>query len=228
MKNTSILLIEDEPILGDLIVESLKNKGFHVSWEQNGTDGLSTFNKGSFDLLIVDIMLPKMNGYEIVNRIRNHNDNTPIIFLTAKTQTEDLVKGFKTGGNDYIKKPFKMAELVVRMENLLGNTTAKKAKNNWELGNYKFDFTKQSLQFKEEEAIILTTREAEVLELLLESKNEIMDRKMALQKLWKNDDFFSARSMDVFISKLRRKLQKDERIQILNARGKGYKLLINE
>jgi DNA-binding response OmpR family regulator len=153
------------------------------------------------------------------------NDTIPIIFLTAKSQTRDVVEGFSIGGNDYLKKPFSIEELIVRINNLLNRTQLQKTANILEIGSYTFNFPKQLLSFKSDENIQLTHREAHLLYHLIKNKNEVLDRSLILKKLWGTDDFFSARSMDVFITKLRKKLQQDETIQIVNVRGFGYKLI---
>ena len=169
-------------------------------------------------------MMPKKDGFTLAKDIRAIDDSIPIIFLTAKSQTADVVEGFSIGGNDYLKKPFSMEELIVRIHNLLKRTYVQKTAQVIEIGNYTFDFPKQRLQFKNDEAIRLTHREAHLLFHLIKNKNQVLDRSLILNKLWGTDDFFSARSMDVFITKLRKKLQKDEKIQIINVRGFGYKL----
>ena len=169
-------------------------------------------------------MMPKKDGFTLAKDIRAIDDSIPIIFLTAKSQTSDVVEGFSIGGNDYLKKPFSMEELIVRIHNLLNRTKVQKTTENLIIGKYNFDFPKQQLYFENDEAIQLTHREAHLLFHLIKNKNQVLDRSLILNKLWGTDDFFSARSMDVFITKLRKKLKKDESIQIINVRGFGYKL----
>ena len=170
-------------------------------------------------------MITKKDGFTLAKEIRLEDADIQIIFLTSKSQTQDVVEGFHSGGNDYLKKPFSMEELIVRVNNLLQNTVLQEPHNSIELGDYVFDFTKQTLQFKDNPSFPLTHREAHLLFHLIKNKNKVLERSLILKKLWGNDDYFSARSMDVFITKIRKKLSKDETIQILNVRGFGYKLI---
>jgi DNA-binding response OmpR family regulator len=169
-------------------------------------------------------MMPKKDGFTLAREIRQENKKIPIIFLTAKSQTSDVLEGFEHGGNDYLKKPFSMEELIVRIKALLNRIQLKTNVETIKIGNYIFNFTKQTLAHLETTEN-LTHREAQLLFYLFEKKNEVLDRTFILNKLWGNDDFFNARSMDVFISKLRKKLKKDPNIQIINIRGFGYKLI---
>ena len=225
MKPISILLAEDEPALGLIIKESLETRNFYVLLCENGEKAYEIYKKEDPKLLVLDVMMPKKDGFTLAKEIRMEDDTIPIIFLTAKSQTQDVVEGFTIGGNDYLKKPFSMEELIVRIKNLLDRTELQKTSEILQIGNYHFDFPKQTLQFKEEEKTQLTHREAHLLFHLIKNKNEVLDRSLILNKLWGNDDFFSARSMDVFISKLRKKLHNDENIKIVNVRGFGYKLI---
>jgi DNA-binding response OmpR family regulator len=169
-------------------------------------------------------MMPKKDGFTLAKEIRAIDDRIPIIFLTAKSQTKDVVEGFNIGGNDYLKKPFSMEELIVRINNLLNRTQVQKIADIIKVGRYTFDFPKQILHFKSTEQQ-LTHREAHLLFHLVQNKNKVLDRSLILNKLWGTDDFFTARSMDVFITKLRKKLKQDDSIQIINVRGFGYKLV---
>ena len=169
-------------------------------------------------------MMPKKDGFTLAKDIRAIDDAIPIIFLTAKSQTTDVVEGFSIGGNDYLKKPFSMEELIVRVHNLVDRTKTQKTSKTIAIGAFTFDFPKQQLTFKVEDPLQLTHREAHLLFHLIQNKNKVLDRSVILNKLWGTDDFFTARSMDVFISKLRKKLKQDESIQIINVRGFGYKL----
>jgi DNA-binding response OmpR family regulator len=224
-KQTTILLAEDEPALGLIIKESLETRGFSVLLCENGEIALKTYKKELPELLVLDVMMPKKDGFTLAKEIRMDDDTIPIIFLTAKSQTKDVVEGFTIGGNDYLKKPFSMEELIVRINNLLNQTKLQKSSDILHIGNYTFDFPKQTLQFKNEVKIQLTHREAHLLFHLIKNKNQVLDRSLILNKLWGSDDFFNARSMDVFITKLRKKLSQDNTIQILNVRGFGYKLI---
>ena len=169
-------------------------------------------------------MMPKKDGFTLAKEIRLQNKRIPIIFLTAKSQTSDVLEGFQLGGNDYLKKPFSMEELIVRIKSLLNRSEFQINLETIEIGKYQFNFTKQTLSINEK-TFQLTSREAELLFQLSEKKNELLYKTFILNKLWGNDDFFNARSMDVFISKLRKKLQQDPNIQIINVRGFGYKLI---
>jgi len=224
-KKTTILLAEDEPALGQIIKESLETRSFNVLLCENGEKALEVYKTTSPEILVLDVMMPKKDGFSLAKEIRMNDDSIPIIFLTAKSQTQDVVEGFTIGGNDYLKKPFSMEELIVRIHNLLDRTKLQKASEIIHLGNYIFDFPKQTLQFEDENSIQLTHREAHLLYHLVKNQNQVLDRSLILNKLWGNDDFFSARSMDVFITKLRKKLSQDHNIQILNVRGYGYKLI---
>lgn len=221
----TILLAEDEPALGQIIKESLETRGFNVLLCSNGEKALEVYKKENPEILVLDVMMPKKDGFTLAKEIRLEDNSIPIIFLTAKSQTQDVVEGFTIGGNDYLKKPFSMEELIVRINNLLNRTQLQKASNKLKIGNYIFDFPKQTLQFKNEEKSQLTHREAHLLFHLIKNKNDVLERSLILNKLWGNDDFFSARSMDVFITKLRKKLKQDDTIQIVNVRGFGYKLI---
>ena len=225
MHKTTILLAEDEPALGQIIKESLETRNFNVLLCDNGETALETYQTKRPELLVLDVMMPKKDGFTLAKDVRAIDETIPIIFLTAKSQTQDVVEGFSIGGNDYLKKPFSMEELIVRINNLLNRTTLQKTSEILQLGNYTFDFPKQTLQFEDDDHIQLTHRESHLLFHLVKNKNKVLDRSLILNKLWGNDDFFNARSMDVFITKLRKKLSKDNSIQILNVRGFGYKLI---
>lgn len=223
-KNT-ILLAEDEPSLGQIIKESLETRNFNVLLCENGVKAYQVYKQSNPELLVLDVMMPKKDGFTLAKEIRLENDTIPIIFLTAKSQTEDVVEGFNIGGNDYLKKPFSIEELIVRINNLLNRTQLQKTADILEIGNYTFNFPKQHITFNDSEKVQLTHREAHLLYHLIKNKNEVLDRSLILNKLWGTDDFFTARSMDVFITKLRKKLKQDESIKIVNVRGFGYKLI---
>lgn len=221
---TTILLAEDEPSLAQIIKESLETRNFEVFHAENGKRALEIFQEKKPDILVLDVMMPIKDGFTLAKEIRQENNQIPIIFLTAKSQTKDVLEGFSHGGNDYLKKPFSMEELIVRIQSLLDRKTIKINIEKIVIGDYIFNQTKQTLTYNEN-TILLTHRESELLYLLTQKKNEISDRTYILKKLWGNDDFFNARSMDVFITKLRKKLKFDENIQIVNVRGYGYKLI---
>ncbi|WP_111708791.1 response regulator transcription factor [Lutibacter citreus] len=220
-----ILLAEDEPALGQIVKESLETRNFEVLLCANGEEAYKTYKAEKPELLVLDVMMPIKDGFTLAKEIRMEDPDIPIIFLTAKSQTEDVVEGFNLGGNDYLKKPFSMEELIVRMNALLNRKKNYTTTNEpIKLGNYTFHFKKQTLTLNGS-IEKLTHREANLLFHLIQHKNQVLDRSFILKKLWGNDDFFNARSMDVFISKLRKKLNSDESVQIINVRGFGYKLI---
>ncbi len=218
-----ILLAEDEPSLGQIVKESLESRDFLVFHAVNGEEAYEIYCAENPDVLVLDVMMPRKDGFTLAKEIREENKTIPIIFLTAKSQTKDVIDGFQHGGNDYLKKPFSMEELIVRINALLDRIKLKKDNERLAIGRYTFNYAKQTLLIHED-LTLLTHRESELLFHLYQKKNEILDRTFILKKLWGDDDFFSGRSMDVFISKLRKKLAQDENVQIINVRGFGYKL----
>ena len=203
----------------------LSQQNFLVSTSTSTNEAAELLANFNYDLIILDVMMPKKDGFTLAKEIREQNTTIPIIFLTAKSQTKDVLDGFEYGGNDYLKKPFSMEELIARMKALLDRRKMNKDKDKIGIGAYIFNYTKQELLLANE-TIMLTHRESQLLFYLSEKRNEILDRSFILKKLWGNDDFFSSRSMDVFISKLRKKLSKDPTIKIVNIRSVGYKLII--
>lgn len=227
MKNTLVLLAEDDSNLGNLLRNYLTAKNYETMLYENGSLALQAFSSGNFGLCILDIMMPEMDGLTLAKEIRLKDPNVPIIFLTAKNQKEDVIEGFKYGGDDYITKPFSMEELLYRIEAILRrsvNTAIKKKENSYVIGDYTFDPLKQILAHKNQ-SIKLTTKESELLELLCIHGNEILERNYALRTIWIDDNYFNARSMDVYITRLRKYLRNDPSVKILNVHGKGYKLL---
>jgi DNA-binding response OmpR family regulator len=224
MSKIKVLLAEDEASLGMIVKESLETRGFTVFHTENGEEAFEVYKKENPDILVLDVMMPKKDGFTLAKEIRLENKKIPIIFLTAKSQTSDVLEGFNHGGNDYLKKPFSMEELIVRIKSLLNRIETKTNVDAIKIGSYSFNLTKQTLE-NSSQIEQLTHREAQLLFYLFQQKNEILDRTFILNKLWGSDDFFNARSMDVFISKLRKKLKKDTNIQIINIRGFGYKLI---
>ena len=220
-----VLIAEDEPALAQIIKESLETRDFVVDMAQDGEQVMKAFRNRTPDILVLDVMMPKKDGFTVAREIRKVDRSIPIVFLTARSQTNNVLEGFTVGGNDYLKKPFSMEELIARINNLLQRKDFSEQPEQFNLGNFLFDYHRQILQYKDEEKTILTTREADLLYHLYMNKNRILDRSPILLKLWGDDDFFSARSMDVFISKLRKKLSPDPNIQIINVRGYGYKLI---
>ena len=227
MKSTSILLAEDDVNLGNLLKNYLAAKDFDTSLFTNGNLALKAFPEAVFQLCIIDIMMPEMDGLTLAKRIRQINPQVPIIFLSAKSQKEDILEGFRTGADDYITKPFSMEELLYRIQAVLKRTSASITslkEEKYTIGKYTFDSVKQLLLF-EDESVKLTTKESELLELLCRHGGTILERNFALKTIWTDDNYFNARSMDVYITKLRKYLKKDPSVRILNIHGKGYKLL---
>jgi len=227
---SKVLLIEDEWQLGQIVKDSLEMRGFEMLYAADGKEGLRLYQEHKPDVVVLDIMMPQMDGVEVTTEIRKQDKATPIIFLTAKSQTTDVVKGFELGGNDYLKKPFSMDELIVRIKALLqrfqeaADAGKPSSPDVIQIGQYSFNYTKQTLT-RNNETAFLSHREAEILRRLSENLNQVMERKAVLLDLWGDDSFFNARSMDVFITKLRRYLKDDPRVQIVNIRGVGYKLI---
>jgi len=224
MPKIKLLLAEDEPALGQIVKESLETRDFDVTLCVDGQVALQTYIDKQPTIIVLDVMMPKMDGFNVAKEIRKLDDTVPIIFLTAKSQTADVVEGFSIGGNDYLKKPFSIEELIVRINNLLNRSLEQKKADILKIGDYTFEFPKQVLRYQEKEQN-LTHREAHLLFHLCKNKNQVLDRSLILKKLWGDDDFFSGRSMDVFITKLRKKLKEDPNISIVNVRGYGYKLI---
>ena len=222
--STKVLLAEDEAALGMIVKESLESRGFSVNWCEDGEAAWKAYQESPPHVLVLDVMMPARDGFSLARMIRKKDKRTPILFLTAKSQTQDVVQGFDLGGNDYLKKPFSMEELIVRIKELAQRADRRITSEVQEIGRYTFNYPQQKLTFEGEEQP-LTHREAEVLQRLASKPNELFDRAVMLEEVWGTEDFFNARSMDVFITKLRKKLALDPNIQILNVRGHGYKLI---
>jgi DNA-binding response OmpR family regulator len=221
---TKILYIEDEPFLGQIVKESLESRLYEVCMVDDGKDALQVFSKVKPDICVLDVMLPGKDGYTIGKEIRSLNPGIPIIFVTAKIQTEDLLKGFDSGGNDYLRKPFSMEELIVRINNLLSITQSRDSivgKEILKIGS--FDFNTQRFELKRGDQIRkLSHRESELLSILYQNKNRTTQRKDILMKLWGDDSFFNSRNLDVYITKLRDYLKEDPSIEIITIKGVGY------
>lgn len=227
MNNTSILLAEDDSNLGNLLKNYLTAKNYNTTLCLNGAKALEVFSSGSFSLCILDIMMPEMDGITLAKKIRIAKKDIPVIFLTAKNQREDILEGFKSGADDYITKPFSMEELLYRIEAILRRTSGastNKKENIYMIGSYTFEPLTQVLKVNDQ-IIKLTTKESELLDLLCRQGNEILERNVALKTIWIDDNYFNARSMDVYITRLRKYLGKDPSVKILNIHGKGYKLI---
>jgi len=227
MKKNKILLAEDDTNLGVLLRDYLTAKKYETTLCVNGVLALDAFSSGSFNLCIIDIMMPEMDGLTLAKEIRLSEQDVPIIFLTAKNQKNDIIEGFKSGADDYITKPFSMEELLYRIEAIMRrtvNTPVNQKEESYTIGSYFFDPLKQVLSYKNQ-PIKLTTKESELLELLCRQGNEMLERNFALKTIWIDDNYFNARSMDVYITRLRKYLRKDPDVKILNIHGKGYKLI---
>ncbi len=226
-----ILLVEDDTNLGFVLNDYLSISSYDPTLAKDGNEGLEMFKSGNYDLCILDVMLPFKDGFTLAEDIRKIEPNVPIIFLTAKTMEKDKIKGFKSGGDDYITKPFSTEELSLRVEAILRRSKYSIIKNDesteFKLGNYSFDYTNYILHSPTGERR-LTKKEAEVLRLLCLNKNQIVKREVALKNIWGDDDYFMGRSMDVYITKLRKFLKEDEKVSIVNIPRTGFKLEIKE
>lgn len=221
----TVLLIEDEPALGMIVKDSLAFRGFNVLYAGNGVEGLEQFRQHQPDIVVADVMMPDMDGFTMAEHIRRENPHIPIMFLTARSQTADVVRGFELGGNDYLKKPFSLDELIVRINALLrAGAGSPHLPEMLRIGKYSLDPAKQKLAMEGRE-VALSHREAELLRKLYQQRNQVLERSEVLNELWGDDSFFNGRSLDVFITKLRRHLREDPRVQIINIRGRGYKLI---
>jgi two-component system response regulator TrcR len=229
MEKIDVLLVEDEPVLAGIVKESLEKRGFVLHVARNGVEGWTMFKTVKPDVCVIDVMMPRKDGFTLVAEIRMIDDQVPIIFLSARTQTEDVLKGLEIGADDYMKKPFSMEELILRLKALVRRKTpvsAPVAGPELLIGNYRFRHQYQELLLGSK-AIFLSQREADLLLLLIQHKNELLKRRLALIKLWGEDNSFNARSMDVYIARLRKHLKNEAAVEIINIRGHGYSLKIS-
>lgn len=225
-----ILLVEDDSNLGEVLKDFLYKEGYSVDWETDGYYGKEKINRRKYDLCILDIMLPKVDGFQIAESLRKHDSITPIIFLTAKTLKDDRIKGFQVGGDDYLTKPFSTEELSLRIKAILkrtGQIQEENKKTIFDIGKYKFDYYNLTLKYKDE-VNSLTRKEADLLALLCKHKNNLVSRETALREIWGENDYFAGRSMDVFITRLRKYLKHDKNLVIKNIHGTGFRLEIDE
>lgn len=232
MKNLPIriLLVEDDPNLGMVLEESLEMQDYIVTLCVDGQTGQAEFFKGNYDLCLIDVMLPKKDGFTLAKDIRTVNEAVPILFLTAKAMKEDRIEGFRIGGDDYITKPFSMEELLLRIQAVLkrsGRESSREERDRFSLGEFILNYKKREL-IRREKIRKLTHKEAELLRLLWLYSNQILERDTALNLIWGDNSVFNARSMDVYISKLRKYLKEDKRIEILNVHGRGFRLIIQD
>ena len=227
-QKTKLLLAEDDENLGILLREYLVVKGYDANLFSNGESAYKGFTKEHYDICILDIMMPQKDGFTLAKDIRIINPDIPIIFLTAKNLKEDVIEGFKLGADDYITKPFSMEELIFRIEAILRRTSQENLsglQQIFTLGRYTFDTHKQTLA-ERDNVVKLTTKESDLLKLLCQNANKVLERNYALKSIWIDDNYFNARSMDVYITKLRKHLKNEPSVEIINVHGKGYKLII--
>ncbi len=228
-RSIKILYVEDEPFLGKIVKESLESRKFNVNMVADGLHALPAFQQFDPDICILDVMLPNKDGFTIGGEIRRLAPNIPIIFLTAKTQTEDLLKGFESGGNDYIRKPFSMEELIIRIENLLALTSGKAKEmqngNVISFGQFTFHLGKHELK-QGDKTQKLSHKEAQLIKILHENRNQAIDRRVILKEVWGDDSFFNSRNLDVYITKLRGYLKTDPGVQIVTLKGVGYHFMV--
>jgi two-component system OmpR family response regulator len=228
-KQKSILLAEDDDNLGQLLQTFLKAKGYQVELARNGKHAYEKYADGHFDFCIFDVMMPEMDGFTLAKEVRLIDPKVPILFLTAKAMKEDKLEGFESGADDYMTKPFTMEELLARIEAILRRTSPSDNEESemQQIGTIQYEPVSRILHLKEENKK-LTTKEGQLLHLLCKNRNEVLDRQAALRAIWGDDNYFNGRSMDVYIAKLRKLLKEDERIEILNIHGKGFKLIVHE
>ncbi len=229
----TILLAEDDPNLGQLVQEYLTMKGFETDRATDGNKALDLFTQGQYDLCIFDVMMPKRDGFSLAREVRMMGRDVPIIFLTAKSMKEDTIQGFKVGGDDYMTKPFSMEELLLRIQAILRRYqrgTAESEQSIYAIGSFSFDYPHQLLtrpvEGGEPFSQKLTSKESELLKLFAQNLNQPLSRSFALKMVWGDDSYFNARSMDVYITKLRKYLREDERVQLVNVHGEGFKLIV--
>jgi DNA-binding response OmpR family regulator len=226
MPKTKILYVEDEPFLGRIVKESLEVRDFEVRMVTDGKQVIPVFGEMKPDICVLDIMLPNVDGYTLATGIRHINPTVPIIFVTAKTQTEDLLKGFDVGGNDYLRKPFSMEELIVRINNLLRLTKTGTAPDTEVIRIGTFEFIPGRYELKSSDSMRkLSHREAMLLQILAENKNAIVTRKDVLMRVWGDDSFFNSRNLDVYVTKLRDYFREDASVEIITIKGVGYRFV---
>lgn len=228
-ENIKVLLAEDDANLGSILKSYLKAKGYDTDLFEDGDKAYEAFKKNSYDFCILDIMMPVKDGFTLAKEIRKDDKNIPILFLTAKSLQEDIIEGFKIGADDYLTKPFSMEELLMRMEAVLRRSKQGKKKDDdgiYNIGIFTFNYKRQELSYDNKKHK-LTSKEAELLKLLCDNMNEILERPEALKKIWQDDSYFNARSMDVYVAKIRKYLKADPNVELLNIHGRGFKLVVN-
>lgn len=226
-EKTKILLVEDDSNLGTILSDFLSVKGYEVTHALNGEEGFNIFKSSKFDLCLIDIMMPKMDGFSLAKKIRMIDKIVPFLFVTAKSMLDDKIEGFKIGADDYVTKPFSMEELILRINAIMKRTKTvmvEDDRSEFILGEYKFDYNKRILYHNDTEQR-LTQKECELLRLLCLNRNKILERSEALTRIWRDESYFTGRSMDVYITKLRGYLKQDKSIEIINVHGTGFKLI---
>ena len=228
--NYKILLVEDDINFGVILRDYLRLNDFDVTLARNGMEGFEKFKKDYFNLIILDVMMPYKDGFTLAKEIRARNKQVPLIFLTAKTLKEDMLKGYQIGADDYINKPFDSEVLLYKIKALLNRRIQpveekKEEVFNFEIGDFKFDSKLRQLFYKDEAPVKLSPKESKLLKMLAQHKNDLMPREKALTKIWQDDNYFTSRSMDVYIAKLRKLLQRDENVKIINIHGAGFRLV---
>jgi len=229
MEKFKVLLAEDDENLGKLLNTFLDAKGYRTTLVETGKKAVERAGQEVFDFIILDVMMPEMDGFEAAEEIRSWNKEVPILFLTAKSLKEDKLRGFNLGADDYLTKPFSMEELLARLQAIMRRTQTSKPEEARvvQIGDSEFDVTTRVLKISDKE-ITLTTKEAQLLNMLIKSQDDHLDRQVALRAVWGDDNYFNGRSMDVYITKLRKILKDDSKIQILNVHGKGFRLIVNQ
>lgn len=229
-ENKKILLVEDDPNFGTVLKDYLAMNDYNVTHAKNGMEGFEKFKKDDFDLCILDVMMPYKDGFTLAKEIREKNEDIPIIFLTAKAMKEDVLKGYKVGADDYLNKPFDSEVLLMKIKAIIQrkatDSIADSKQFEFEIGNFFLNSKLRFLTYKKEDPIKLSPKENELLRLLALHKNDLMARELALTKIWRDDNYFTSRSMDVYIAKLRKYLSKDDDVEIINIHGEGFRLVV--
>ncbi len=229
-ENKKILLVEDDPNFGTILKDYLNLNDYEVTLAKNGIEGFEKFVKEQYNLIILDIMMPYKDGFTLAKEIREKNDTIPIFFLTAKTLKEDVLKGFKIGGDDYLTKPFDSDVLLAKIKAILNRNTVKILPENdlfeFEFGDFSFNSKLRHLNYKDNFSVKLSPKENQLLKMLVQHLDDLLPRDIALNKIWRDDNYFTSRSMDVYIAKLRKYLSKDERVKIINIHGEGFRLVV--
>ena len=227
----NILLVEDDPNFGIVLRDYLNLNGFQVTLAKNGMEGFDKYKKGDYDLCILDVMMPYKDGYTLAKEIREDNTSVPIIFLTAKSMKEDVLQGYKVGADDFLNKPFDSEVLLAKIKTLLkrkiSQTTVSQKQTDFQIGEFHLNAKLRFLTYKKEDPIKLSPKENDLLKLLALHLNDLMPRELALTQIWRDDNYFTSRSMDVYIAKLRKYLKQDPKVEILNIHGEGFRLVVH-